>query len=40
MGRVVNIPWIGGSIYIFVTCVGGQNTMDMGVDIPGVGGSK
>ena len=39
MGRGVNIPWIGCSIYIFVPWVGGgQNPMCKGVKIPWVGG--
>ena len=35
MGRGVDIPWVGDSIY---HGYGGQNTMGRRVDIPGVGG--
>jgi hypothetical protein len=37
MGKIVDIPWVGGSKYY--GWGGGQNTMDRGVKIPWVWGS-
>ena len=38
MGRKVKIPWVGGSIYTMVRGV--RYTMDMGINIPWVGGQN
>ena len=35
MGRVSDIPWIGGSLY---EELGGQNTMGRGLNIPWIEG--